>query len=870
MSYPALFHGASEWTRMPFWLQGATIGALFIIPVALLLEIVTGLSRMARQKISDLVLKAAVLGMSLVITLGAVRVPAASDSEKNSGSTRASSSVLSTNDNDQQLQGEAGYQQARAQLDHLYAALDVLNSKTDRSLFDVDALAARLGSDPAAIFHFVRDNIRYEPYTGVLRGALGTLLCGAGNSLDRSLLLAALLQKAGFTTQIASGQLTAQQAQTLVNRLFEPLKPAPSAIPSLEVLAPGVSRALGITPTKFLQVANAGEQKGEQQKKDLISYADSETSVLSNLLIKAGVDAGVVTSDDQLVAESRDHYWVQYQNSSGQWVDLDPSFADAQPGKAVAHVADTFAINSVPEELYHHLKITLTLRTAQLSDGSHGATTDTVLLTRELRVAEQQGKDIILANVPQPTPNFLKPAASLSSSLASVKGYQTVLQIGTQVTAGKYFDLDGKIANRLPGAEGEVASNAGGLGAAFGALGRGSSSVLGGSSPQGPATRIVGEWVDYKLTSPTPNGGQPSIRSYHRDIVVPLTIKSWTAGKGAETVPARLTKDVLRRRLLWMVELSPVSGALPSDYAGYLQMQALIGSRELVSFLSKIASGLSPQESLPSAPRLPVASTILSAETMQMASTFDSSRFSGLRTYFSEPGLIAYEQAETDSSTGVDIKQGYDIIAYRPRVASLASDSDSAHKAAGSLHIMQGVLATRLEWALLANARAGQDLNVMNATTVFAAARKQGIATIILRPGAAGLMQLATLSIANSIKAELSENLGRGYILALPTSAPKVDGRSELGWWRFDGNSGELVGVLPGGRGQAMTTESILAVTGLAIGGLMCGYIGHQSGSYLGCVVPAGIFGGFLLGLPGALLATIAFLSRVLVSERAE
>jgi hypothetical protein len=158
--YPSLFHGASQWTRLPFWLQGATVGGLFLVPLALLLEIVTGLRQITRDKISDFAFKVIALGMSLVITVAAVRVPADYESEAIATPPRLSES------HEKPLQGEAGYKRASQRLSRIMAGVDVLESKIDRSLFEIDALADRLGSDPAAMFHFVRDEIRYEPYIG--------------------------------------------------------------------------------------------------------------------------------------------------------------------------------------------------------------------------------------------------------------------------------------------------------------------------------------------------------------------------------------------------------------------------------------------------------------------------------------------------------------------------------------------------------------------------------------------------------------------------------------------------------------------------------------------------------------------------------
>ena len=56
-------------------------------------------------------------------------------------------------------------------------------------------LAFDLDYDLERMFRFVADEIRYEPYAGILRGAVGALDAGAGNSVDKSLLLAALLDE---------------------------------------------------------------------------------------------------------------------------------------------------------------------------------------------------------------------------------------------------------------------------------------------------------------------------------------------------------------------------------------------------------------------------------------------------------------------------------------------------------------------------------------------------------------------------------------------------------------------------------------------------------------------------------------------------
>jgi hypothetical protein len=816
--YPSLFHGASQWTRLPFWMQGATVGGLFLVPLALLLEIVTGLRQFTRDRISDFAFRVVALGMSLVITIAAVRIPA--DTAMGSAGGSDSDAIetppwLSKSSNEKLPQGEAGYKLVSDRLNRMYAALDVVNSKIDRSLFEIDALADRLGSDPAAIFHFVRDEIRYEPYVGVLRGPLGTLLCRAGNSLDRSLLLAALLQKAGLTSQIASGNLNSQQAQTLVNRLFEPVKPVPPAIPSIAELAPEISRAIGVDQAKLLQVSDEIQQYGQKQKKQLMDYVDSESKYLSDLLSKAGVDAGVITPNDQLVAEASQHYWVQYQNSNGQWIDLDSSFTEGEPGKTNAQVTNTFAPDSIPEELYHHLRVRLTLRVAQVNDGNDGETTDTVLLDQELRVAEQQGKDIVLANVPDPMADFMKATGTLADALAATKGFQTVLQVGDKATTGKYFDLNGKLTQRLTGApEAEVANNAGGIGGALGALGGGSNDALGGAQ-QMSASRIVGEWVEYKLTSPGPSGAAPKEHTYHRDIIAPVTATSWS-GRNAERLqllPTHLTGKALRPRLMWSAELLAMSGTPIPDYAGYLALGALKAARPILDASARLVSGLQVDPATFSRQSTASIRGLLLAEGSMHPPAEGSS--TATRGYFARPGLIAYETRITDADRGV-LTEGYDIVALPPRAVSNPTASASGTRVqAATIELQRGVLATRLEWSLMSSPASGER-SVTNTTEIFAAAQKQGVPVHVLGSTGAGVSDLSNLSVPDSVKAELAGELAAGGTVIVPVREVMIAGRPQIGWWRW-GTSGELIGIMPGERGQGMTEQ--IAIYGLSLYG---------------------------------------------------
>ena len=95
--------------------------------------------------------------------------------------------------------------------------------------YDPKARALALGSDYKAIFAFVRDQIRYEAYSGVLREADGTLAARAGNALDRSLLLASLLGAAKIPARIAACDLSIDRGQALYRHIFDGFEPSDAA-----------------------------------------------------------------------------------------------------------------------------------------------------------------------------------------------------------------------------------------------------------------------------------------------------------------------------------------------------------------------------------------------------------------------------------------------------------------------------------------------------------------------------------------------------------------------------------------------------------------------------------------------------------------
>ncbi len=96
----------------------------------------------------------------------------------------------------------------RVQLEEMTNVLaDIADATSDGADLPGTVLRA-VGSDAAALVDYVGNGIAYVPYTGVLRGADGTLRSGYGNSYDQSLALITLLRRAGYEAQILVGPET--------------------------------------------------------------------------------------------------------------------------------------------------------------------------------------------------------------------------------------------------------------------------------------------------------------------------------------------------------------------------------------------------------------------------------------------------------------------------------------------------------------------------------------------------------------------------------------------------------------------------------------------------------------------------------------
>jgi transglutaminase-like putative cysteine protease len=211
----------------------------------------------------------------------------------------------------------------------------------DRAAFDQGILLNRLDFDDAAIVRFVTEDIAYQQYAGVLRGARGTLLARAGNALDQSLLLATLLNDAGFETTIRSGTLTVDDAARLLGMLAQSpeqtVTPAPAS----------VAKAQAQLHERFEVLLDLEAREGRTPGISMDEITDGIARDRDDLLAalgKAGIRLGDGQASAALLQEAREYYWVDYRSGpSAPWKSVHVVFGATPPPEVTVTASYTAA-----------------------------------------------------------------------------------------------------------------------------------------------------------------------------------------------------------------------------------------------------------------------------------------------------------------------------------------------------------------------------------------------------------------------------------------------------------------------------------------------------------------------------------------------
>ncbi|MDP6546279.1 MAG: transglutaminase domain-containing protein [Phycisphaerae bacterium] len=311
--------------------------------------------------------------------------------------------------------------------------LDRYLAVVDRSEIDIDVLAKKLGKDVGKNYAYVAETIRNQAYRGALRGPVGCLRSGAGNSVDKSLLLNELLTRAGLKTRLVIG--------TASDELIEDIFSGPRV--------EDVYRAELDFPYFLDSPKIAAERKAalKTMHTRLTGRLDSLRKAFGKLEKQLPTEKKPLPGWRRVLNDARQHVWVQVEQK-GKWVDLDPSCLWAEVGERFAKKQKV--VEKLPEALWHTVEIRGI--TESFKNGK--------VVTKEIfswkKTADQlSGRAVIL----DAGASAGGGVGGLAVVLGGDKGYPLVLRVDGKKAASGPVDL------RQPG---KASGGLGGLGALMG------------------------------------------------------------------------------------------------------------------------------------------------------------------------------------------------------------------------------------------------------------------------------------------------------------------------------------------------------------------------------------------------------------------
>ena len=208
-------------------------------------------------------------------------------------------------------------------------------------------------------FNYVKTHIRFQIYSGAMRGIRGTLISRSGNSLDQSLLLAHLLSHRSFKTRIVKSIL----GGTALKRAISVFKDDQKAIEATaESKVERLDKLISTTTDSRKKASLLSLRKERDRLLNCISgmLKDDSKTLKAYLQNPAGRAAkNFENLNHKLTREARDHYWVEVQQPDGSWLSLDPTLK-LNKGQAISsQIAARWDFPKIPNGLFHSVQFSI-------------------------------------------------------------------------------------------------------------------------------------------------------------------------------------------------------------------------------------------------------------------------------------------------------------------------------------------------------------------------------------------------------------------------------------------------------------------------------------------------------------------------------
>jgi hypothetical protein len=643
-----------------------------------------------------------------------------------------------------------------ARLTRSFNAIEAANRDLPRDHFDPQAVLETIGREPQQLFAFVKNQTRYVPYDGRLRGATGVLMDRMGNSLDRGILMATLLQAAGFEVRLAHGTITPEQAATLI------AAPATADAPEAADEASEIKRyadKFGLNADSISKRLKAARVDADRMAEDAMARVTQQTPIL----------AGAVGKIEPASTAASTAYWWAEAKDGDAWTAYDPA-ADA-PGKALAAASETLALDKLPAEQNHRLAIRVTV---EQWDG--GKLNEKKVLDETVASADVVGTPIQLVHNPlkwQAKLDLIESAdiaAVLKEKLTGQTEWMPVLWVGKKPTAKASFRTDGTI-NEKPQMD-PAASLGGAAGGAFGGLG----GVTTGDAPKGEPTALTAEWIDYTIHTP----GRPdrTIRRQVFDLIGPAARAAGVSQKpGGEDDARRLA---IGMSLSGSTDIFVQANWLAPEFVQQQLLAETLKNKDAFLTVAREAG-----------PKGPVGqdAVSLNATSGSDLPSLAMARYDWSKqkrdVYLDSINVLTYHSMMKPSDKdGIVGCEGYDIVAndvaVRPGIE------------AGQARLAQGVLDTAAEALIIG--RCGKVHNTSELTAV-----SPNDWQLVRSPDA---LASAASQLPADVQKRIAQDLAAGYAVLLPKAVPADHSPA---WWRIDPMTGNALGFGENGWGAAMT-----------------------------------------------------------------
>jgi hypothetical protein len=709
----------------------------------------------------------------------------------------------------------------RAELAAQFDALGVVTANIAKSLprdhDDPLAILAKTGTDASAILAWVRTNTRLIPYAGMLRGASGVLMDRAGNSLDRSLLLADLLSRAGHQVRLARATLAPPVAAALAG---QPAAPVPSeasrGAPNRDALLKTAGNDSRLDSAMVAQAIDDTIASNRQFSATVKSLYDRVGPAVQQAL---GSDP---RRDQQLLAAataaSADHFWVQRRVATG-WEGLD---VDGEIVKAPVAAA-TFASAAVPDDLKHKVTIKLVLET-----WNAGKLGEATLLERSWLPSELADNSVTLTHslLPAiPTEQLVQqaqPQAAYTDDIGKAWVIEPVLRVGSESITDKLYTVTGQV---LPAGGASLAS----LGVAgfanFAKLGAGITAAFGDKQASDPSDerespiKVVAEWLEIDVAAP---GRTPE---RHRRAVFDF-IGPAARAKGGVVKEPTIDPAAKQQRAIALSGTvdAYVFGATPSsDWVERIAAEGLSTALGQAADTTRTARGVDDVASKTAAVRLQL-------PLWSWAAARATSGVLPQNAPVAANVALLWQSLALHAGEAPTVRIAFDIVTNET-----VSDSNFSHRVA------QGVMDTIMEHAIF-----GATTPNGNAAALHALDIASGRNWTRLNSTA----DVAALSISADAKARVTAELANGRIIIAPSATAQTSAGGSFAWWQIDPNTGATIGMGENGLGTTETEESLLVQKvsaqgwcfGIMLANVLVGHVTPVSmGLFMLCVAGASI-----------------------------